>query len=113
ARCGSRATAITSAASSSRSAESGCRGGGALTPSAATGGEAPGRDGAAVGHSKPLPRFVEKWQRDRAAAADLVARGQASPDASGVVTLKNGKFVRYRLQGEEYLTVALMVRVSK
>ena len=28
--------------------------------------------------------------------------------ADGIVTLKNGKPVRYRLQGEEYLTVALI-----
>ena len=38
----------------------------------------------------------------------MVARGQAAPDASGVVTLKSGKRVRYRLQGTEYLTVALI-----
>jgi immune inhibitor A len=76
---------------------------------ASTGAAAPGKDGASPrGHNKPLPQFVQKKERDRFAAADLVAKGQATPDANGIVTLKNGKPVRYRLQGEEYLTVALI-----
>jgi immune inhibitor A len=73
----------------------------------ASGAGAAGRDGA-LGAQKPLPKFVQKSQGDRIAAADMVARGQASPDASGIVTLKNGKRVRYRLQGTEYLTTALI-----
>jgi immune inhibitor A len=75
----------------------------AATPGAG----APAKD-LATGHEKQLPKFVEKWQRDRAAAADLVARGLRTPDANGVVTLRNGKPVRYKLQGTEYLTTALI-----
>src|SRR5215218_6473259 len=71
------------------------------------GASAPGKDGVG-GKEKPLPPFVQKWQNERAAAADLVARGEAAPDANGVVTLKNGKYVRYKLQGTEYLTTALV-----
>jgi immune inhibitor A len=67
-----------------------------------------GREGNARGHVKPLPAFVEKAQKARLTAGDLVARGQAVPDAAGFVTLRNGKRVRYRLQGTEYLTVALI-----
>ena len=33
---------------------------------------------------------------------------QGAPDANGLVALKNGKFVRYRLQGTEYLTAVLI-----
>src|SRR3954471_588189 len=76
--------------------------------STAAAGAAGGKDGAANGHSKPLPSFVEKKEQERFAAADLVAKGQAAPDANGIVTLKNGKPVRYKLQGTEYLTVALV-----
>ena len=74
----------------------------------AAGGAASGRDEAARGHVKPLPKFVEKHEKERAVAADLVARGQASPDGDGLVQLRNGKYVRYRLQGTEYLTAALI-----
>jgi immune inhibitor A len=69
---------------------------------------ASGKDGTANGPNKPLPRFVQKKENERCAAADLLAKGQATPDANGIVTLKNGKPVRYRLQGQEYLTVALI-----
>ena len=41
-------------------------------------------------------------------AADLVARGQATPDEDGLVQLRNGRYVQYRLQGTEYLTAALI-----
>src|SRR5256885_9479467 len=41
----------------------------------------PGKYGVSQGHVKPLPPFVEKRQKERIAAADLVARGLASPDA--------------------------------
>src|SRR3954471_16723573 len=67
-----------------------------------------GKDGSINGHSKPLPGFVQKKEQERFAAADLVAKGEAAPDANGIVTLKNGKPVRYKLQGQEYLTVALV-----
>jgi immune inhibitor A len=69
---------------------------------------AAGKDGASRGHSRPLPDFVAKREKERIAAADLVAKGQAAPDANGLVTLKNGRFVRYKLQGTEYLTAALV-----
>jgi immune inhibitor A len=82
--------------------------GSARTGSSTASAGAPGKNGAAVGHAKPLPKFVQKAQGDRLAAADLVARGQAAVDANGYVTLKNGKRVRYRLQGTEYLTTALV-----
>jgi immune inhibitor A len=71
------------------------------------GGAAAGKNGAA-GHVKPLPTFVQKHEQERTAAADLVARGIASADTNGVVTLRNGKTVRYRLQGTEYLTTVLI-----
>jgi immune inhibitor A len=71
------------------------------------GSAASGKDGA-NGHNKPLPAFVQKKENERFAAADLVAKGQATPDANGIVTLKNGKPVRYKLQGQEYLTAALI-----
>lgn len=76
--------------------------------SSETGTAAQGKEANANPHSKPLPTFVQKKENERFAAADLVAKGQAAPDANGIVTLKNGKSVRYRLQGEEYLTVALV-----
>src|SRR4051812_47190951 len=83
--------------------------GGPVSAASQSGGAAAnGKDGAANGHSKPLPSFVEKKEQQRFAAADLVAKGQAAPDANGIVTLKNGKPVRYKLQGTEYLTVALV-----
>src|SRR6188474_313471 len=73
-------------------------------PSAA----ASGKDSVSKGHNKPLPAFVQKKENERFAAADLVAKGEATANADGIVTLKNGKPVRYRLQGEEHLTVALI-----
>jgi immune inhibitor A len=69
---------------------------------------AAGKDGQSRGHAKPLPDFVAKREKERIAAADVVGKGQAAPDASGVVTLKNGRFVRYKLQGTEYLTAVLI-----
>ena len=84
--------------------------GGAAThaASASTGAGAPAKDTGGAGHEKQLPKFVKKAEANRLAAADLVARGQAAPDANGIVTLKNGKRVRYKLQGTEYLTTALV-----
>lgn len=74
----------------------------------AHGGGAPGKTGAAVGHSKPLPAFIQKREKERLAAADMVARGQATADANGIVTLKNGRFVKHRLEGIENLTTVLI-----
>ena len=73
---------------------------GIAAPTAA-GSAAGGEDGITKGHVKALPKFVVKKEQERLAAADLVARGQASADANGIVTLKNGKRVQYRQQGEE------------
>ena len=87
---------------------------GAMVPGAGpvaggnAGGAASGRDGSLRGHVKPLPQFVEKAEKERRAAADLVARGQSTPDENGLVRLRNGRYVRYRLQGTEYLTAALV-----
>jgi immune inhibitor A len=84
--------------------------GGATTSEAtsASGAAGAGKDGTPAGHVKLLPKFVQKKEQERLAAADLVARGKATADAEGVVTLKNGKRVQYRQEGEEYLTVALV-----
>jgi immune inhibitor A len=71
-------------------------------------GGVPDKSGTARGHVKPLPPFVAKREKDRIAAADLVARGLATPDADGIVTLRNGRFVNYRLQGTEFLTAVLI-----
>lgn len=73
----------------------------------AAGGAASGRD-EARGHVKPLPQFVQKSEKERVMAADLVARGQGAPDQDGLVRLKNGRYVRHRLQGTEYLTAVLI-----
>jgi immune inhibitor A len=72
-------------------------------------GGAPGKNGVRAGHAaKPLPAFVEKRAKERIAAADLVSSGLAAVDANGLVSLRNGRSVRYRLQGVEYLTTALI-----
>jgi immune inhibitor A len=81
-------------------------GGGAQTTTSA--GAPDKRGGASAGHVKPLPAFVEKHRKERLAAADLVARGLATPDADGVVALRNGRFVKYKLEGIEYLTAVLI-----
>lgn len=78
------------------------------TGTIAAGAGVPARDGVVRGHVKPLPPFVAKREKERVVAADLVARGLASPDANGIVTLRNGRFVNYRLQGTAYLTTALI-----
>src|SRR5688572_19872686 len=71
------------------------------------GAAAPGKNGQA-GHVKPLPKFVQKWQNERVIAADLVARGKATPNAAGVVELPNGRFVKHKLEDTEQLTVVLV-----
>jgi immune inhibitor A len=84
---------------------------GGTSPQASTpspGGGASSKTGVANGHAKPLPAFVAKRERERRAAADLVAKGLAAPDAAGTVTLKNGRFVNFRLEGTEYLTTVLI-----
>ena len=52
---------------------------------------APGAKGPRGGDVKDLPGFVKKWQGEKQAAADLVARGKTTPNAKGVVKLKNGR----------------------
>ncbi|MEO7156384.1 MAG: immune inhibitor A domain-containing protein, partial [Vicinamibacterales bacterium] len=81
---------------------------GRTTDVTAQSGGVAGKNGVAAGHAKPLPPFVEKRQKERLAAADLVARGLSAPDADGLVQLKNGRLVNYKLQGTEYLTTALI-----
>ena len=76
------------------------------SPSGGAGG--PGKNGHALGHAKPLPSFVAKRENERRIAADLVAKGQAVVDENGLVTLRNGRPIRFRLQGEEYLTAVLV-----
>src|SRR5687767_3384050 len=66
------------------------------------------KGGAPAGHTKPLPLFVLKRQQERLSAADRVARGLATPTSDGLVSLKDGRLVRYRLEGTEYLTTALV-----
>ncbi|HEX2193697.1 MAG TPA: immune inhibitor A domain-containing protein [Candidatus Limnocylindria bacterium] len=60
------------------------------------------------GHAKKQPPIVKKWEQQRLAAADLVARGRATPNADGIVTLPDGTPVRYALEDTEHLTVVLM-----
>lgn len=74
----------------------------------AAGAAAAGRDETARGHVKALPKFVENSEKERIKAADLVARGQAAPDGNGLIRLRNGRYVRHRLQGTEYLTAVLV-----
>jgi immune inhibitor A len=78
-----------------------------LSVAPAAGAGASGQKGSTA-HVKALPKFVQKKEKERLVAADLVVRGQATVDAAGVVTLKNGKRVQYRQQGEAYLTVVLV-----
>jgi immune inhibitor A len=77
-------------------------------PPATRGAVSPRGGGAAAGHNKPLPPFIAKREQERLAAADRVARGLATPTADGLVQLRDGKLVRYRLEGTEYLTAALV-----
>jgi immune inhibitor A len=68
----------------------------------------PGAKGRQGGDVRGLPRFVKKWQAEKKAAADLVARGAAKPDKRGVVRLKNGRYVQHDLESTEQMTVALI-----
>jgi immune inhibitor A len=81
---------------------------GATVDATTSGAAAPGKNGEAGGQVKPLPKFVQKWQNERLLAADLVARGQATPNAAGVVELPNGRFVKHKLEDTEQLTVVLV-----
>jgi immune inhibitor A len=78
----------------------------AREPSAGGASAAPGRN-AGKGHVKPLPAYVRKRERERVVAADLVARGLATANAEGVVSLSNGRKVKHRVE-TEFLTVALI-----
>jgi immune inhibitor A len=80
---------------------------GATVQATTAGAAAPGKNGQ-DGALKPLPKFVQKWQNERLLAADLVARGKATPDAAGVVELPNGRFVKHKLEDTEQLTVVLV-----
>jgi immune inhibitor A len=63
---------------------------------------------AARGGAKAQPKLVRKWRGDKVTAADLVGRGKATVDAQGRVKLPNGKFVDYRLQGEDHVVTLLV-----
>src|SRR4051794_36873749 len=69
---------------------------------------APGAKGPRGGDAKNLPGFVKKWQGEKQAAADLVARGKEKPNAKGVVKLDNGRYVQHELQTTEQMTIALV-----
>jgi hypothetical protein len=75
---------------------------------AGTAAAAPGTTGSKGGDVKNLPSFVKKWQGEKQAAADLVARGQATPNAKGVVKLDNGRYVQHALETTEQMTIALI-----
>lgn len=59
------------------------------------------------GDNKPLPKFVEKWQTQKAAAADAVARGEARVRRDGTVRMNNGEFVEYEREGEDHIVTLL------
>src|SRR3954454_4557558 len=69
---------------------------------------APGAKGPKGGDARNLPRFVKKWEGEKQAAADLVARGRKSPSGKGVVKLDNGRYVQHELQTTEQMTIALI-----
>jgi len=72
------------------------------------GAAAPGKD-LRRGHVKPLPAYVRKREGDRKAVTDLVARGVSTFGRNdGIVRLRNGRFVKHRIEGTEFLTVALI-----
>src|SRR3954452_17241427 len=78
---------------------------GAMTGTAAA---APGSNGPSGGGAGNLPGFVKKWEAEKQTAADLVARGQSTPNAKGVVKLGNGKYVQHALDTTEQMTIALI-----
>ena len=69
---------------------------------------APGAKGPKGGDVKNLPGFVKKWEGEKQAAADLVARGKKTPNAKGVVKLDNGRYVQHGLETTEEMTIALI-----
>jgi len=71
-------------------------------------GAAPAAKGPKGGDAINLPGFVKKWQGEKQAAADRVARGKETPDAQGVVKLDNGRYVQHALETTEQMTIALI-----
>src|SRR5688500_6235832 len=69
---------------------------------------APVATGPKSGDAKDLPGFVKKWEGEKQAAADLVARGKKRPNAKGVVKLDNGRYVQHALETTEQMTIALI-----
>lgn len=59
------------------------------------------------GDYKELPKFVQAWQNQKAAAADAVARGAAKVRSDGTVKLANGQFVEYERESEEHIVTLL------
>jgi immune inhibitor A len=69
---------------------------------------APPANGPKGGDAIHLPGFVKKWQGEKQAAADLVARGKKTPNGAGVVKLDNGRYVQHGLETTEQMTIALI-----
>ena len=78
------------------------------TSAGMTGGGSPSGEIKGRGHEKRQPKIVRKWQGEKAAAADLVARGKARIRSDGTVRLANGQFTDYRLQGEDHIVTLLV-----
>jgi len=75
---------------------------------AGTAAAAPGTTGTKGGDVKNLPSFVKKWEGEKQAAADLVARGKKKANTQGVVRLDNGRYVQHSLETTEQMTIALI-----
>ena len=72
------------------------------------GGGSPSGENKGRGHEKRQPKIVRKWQAEKAAAADLVAMGEARIRSDGTVRLANGQFTDYQLQGEDHIVTLLV-----
>src|SRR5687767_8484327 len=77
------------------------------TSAGMSGGGSPSGEIKGRGHEKRQPKIVRKWQGEKAAAADLVARG-ARIRSDGTVRLANGQFTDYQLQGEDHIVTLLV-----
>jgi immune inhibitor A len=69
--------------------------------------DTPQRVGTGTGEVKKLPPQVERWQAERERAAELVAEGRREPNGRGVVTLPDGTFVDYELEGTDHIVTLL------
>ena len=69
---------------------------------------APSTTGRRVGGDNRIPKFVQKWQGQKAAAADAVLRGEAKVRKNGTVRLANGEFVEYAREDEDHIVTLLV-----